>query len=79
MTGAKVTVVGAVEPLEDGSLCFQKQGDPLVVSKRDVKKEGQSARSRALGFTIGAGAALGVGLSCLLVAFVLVVRASLLR
>ena len=79
LTGAKVTVVGAVEPLEDGALCFQKQGGPLVVSERNVAKEGRSAHGRAIGFALGAGAAVGVGLGCFLGAFVLILRARLIR
>lgn len=79
LTAAKVTVVGAVEALEDESLCFQKQDVPLVVSERDVTKEGRSARSSAIGFAFGAGAAVGVGLGCLLGAFVLILRSGPIR
>ena len=72
--GAKVTVVGPVESLKSGDLCFQSNNGLLLVGERDVAKEGQSARNRALGFTIGAAATLGMGLGCLLGAFFLMTQ-----
>ena len=75
LVGAKVTVLGTVEPVENGELCFQKRGDLFLVSERDVGKAGRSARSRAIGFASGAGGALAVALLLLFTAFVLAVRA----
>jgi hypothetical protein len=77
LVGAKVTVVGPVAQLKSGDFCFQQKGDPLLVSEREVGKESQEARSRAIGFIAGSTAALAVGLGCLLSAFVFVVRALL--
>lgn len=72
--GTKVTVVGTVESLEDGSLRFQKQDDLLLISDRDVTKNGRSSRNQAIGFAAGAGAAALVGLGCFLGAVVLLVK-----
>jgi hypothetical protein len=69
--GAKITIAGRVEEITSGDLCFQQDDGPFIVSDRDVVKEGQSAHSRAMGFTLGAGACLGLGIVCLLGAFVL--------
>lgn len=69
--GARITIAGRVEEITSGDLYFQQDGGPLIVSDRDVMKEGQSAHSRAIGFTLGAGASLGLGIVCLLGAFVL--------
>jgi hypothetical protein len=77
LVGAKVTVVGPVAQLKSGDFGFQQKGDPLLVSEREVGKESQEARSRAIGFIAGSTAALAVGLGCLLSAFVFVVRALL--
>lgn len=73
--GTKATVAGTLEELRSGDLCFQANGGPLVVSAGDVTKEGRSARNRAIGLTIGAASSLGVGLSCLVGAFLLLGRA----
>lgn len=73
--GSKVTVVGTLGELNSGDLRFQVKDGPLVVSDRDVAKEGQSARNQALGLAIGAASSLGVGLSCLVGALLLLVQA----
>jgi hypothetical protein len=77
LVGAKVTVVGAVDTLKNGDSCFQRKGDTLLVSERDLLKEGRAARGRAMGFSAGAGAALAVGLGMLSGALILIVRALL--
>lgn len=74
LVGAKVTVVGAVDTRKNGDFCFQRKGDTLLVSERDLSKEGRAARGRAMGFSAGAGAALAVGLGMLSGAFILLVR-----
>ena len=74
LVGAKVTVVGAVDTLKNGDFCFQRKGDTLLVSERDLSKEGRAARGRAIGFSAGAGAALAVGLGMLSGAIILIVR-----
>jgi hypothetical protein len=75
LVGAKVTVVGTVEPVENGELCFLKSGDVFLVSERDVGKAAKAARGSATGFTVGAAAALALALVLLFAAFVLVARA----
>jgi hypothetical protein len=76
--GAKVTVVGRVEPLKSGDLCFRKKGgDDLLVSDRDVAKEARSAQGRAMGYAAGAGGALAVALIFLIWATALAARALL--
>ncbi len=76
--GAKVTVVGRVEPLKSGDLCFRKKGgEDLLVSDRDMAKEGRSAHGLALGYAAGAGGALAGALGLLIWATVLAVRALL--
>ncbi|MHB1423990.1 MAG: GIDE domain-containing protein [Gemmataceae bacterium] len=73
--GAKATVLGSVEPEEDGALCFQKIGNPLLVSEGDFSKQAQKSRSLAMGYCLGAGFTLAVALFCLVVALVIVVMA----
>jgi hypothetical protein len=77
LVGSKVTVVGTVEPLKSGPLCFQKKGDTFLVSEREVEKEGRKARSRAIGFAVGFGSAVAVALIVLLAAGIFAVRALL--
>lgn len=77
--GAKVTVVGPIEELRSGDLCFQAKDGPLVVSEQDVVKEGKSARNRGIGLSIGAAAALGGGLGCLLGTLLLLVQTQRVR
>lgn len=79
LVGAKVTIAGTVEELESGDLCFQADSDPLVVSEGDLAKQKQSAHTRAMGFAASAGAAMSLGLGCLVVAVVVIMRASLAR
>jgi hypothetical protein len=71
LEGAKVTVVGPVTSAPDGALCFQNEGGPLLVSERDVAREGQEARNWAIGLAAGAG-------GCLLLAVVLLAAAAAL-
>jgi hypothetical protein len=75
--GAKVTVVGPVEELKTGDLCFRKQDALLLVSERGLDKEIEAARGRAFGGFVGAGSALAVGLFFFLSAVFVVVRAML--
>ena len=75
LVGSKVTVVGTVEPLRSGTPCFQKKGDTFLVSERDMEKEGRKARSRAIGFFVGAGSAAAAALVVLLAAGLFVVLA----
>jgi hypothetical protein len=77
LVGAKVTVVGAVDTLKNGDVGFRRKDDTLLVSERDLSKEGRAARGRAMGFSAGAGAALAVGLGMLSGAFIIFVRALL--
>jgi hypothetical protein len=79
LVGTKVTVVGTVEPVENGELCFVKSGALFLVSERDVGKVAKSARNCATGFTAGAAAALAVALVLLVAAFILTLRALLAR
>jgi hypothetical protein len=77
LVGAKVTVVGTVEPFLPGAPRFRKKGDTFLVSERDMEKEGRKARSRAIGLAVGGGSAVAVGLVLLLMACIVVVRALL--
>jgi hypothetical protein len=70
--GAKVTVVGPVSERSDGALCFESQGGALLISERDVGKEGRSARNWALGLTAAAGGCLVLALGVAVAAAVLV-------
>jgi hypothetical protein len=73
LVGAKVTVVGNVAAVEKGALCFLRDGGELLVSERDVGKQGRAARTRALGLTAGAGGVLALALVLLCAAFVLLI------
>jgi hypothetical protein len=76
--GAKVTVVGRVESLKSGDLCFQKtEGDAFLVSERDLAKESRAAHGRAMGYAAGAGGSLALALGVLVWATALAVRALL--
>lgn len=73
--GAKVTVLGSVEQRKSGALCFWKDDFPLLVSDGGLAKEIDTARSRALGYTIGSIGTLAVGLGCLFGFVLLAARA----
>lgn len=77
--GAKVTVVGPVEAAKNGNLRFRSKGDTLVVSERDIGKEGQETRGRALGLCAGAGVALALALMALIGAAIIAVQAFVAR
>jgi hypothetical protein len=70
--GAKVTVVGPVSERSDGALCFESQGGALLISERDVGKEGRSARNWAIGLAAAAGGCLVLALGVAVAAAVLV-------
>ena len=67
--------MGPVEPAKNGNLRFRSKGETLLVSERDIGKEGQAIRSRAMGFCAGAGVALALGLMALIGAAVIAVQA----
>lgn len=76
LIGAKATVLGSVESMKGGTLCFHADEEPLLVTESDVAKEGRAARKRALGFVLGSGGALIVGIASLLGALALFLRTS---
>jgi hypothetical protein len=69
--GAKVTVVGPVAAGPDGGLRFQNKGGALLVSERDVGKEGRFARNWAVGLAAAAGACLLLAAGAVVAAVVL--------
>jgi hypothetical protein len=71
LAGAKITVVGNVETQKNGDLCFQSRGKELLVTERVLSKSGQQARSRALGYLLGAVGALVLAAPMLLLALFL--------
>jgi hypothetical protein len=72
--GAKVTVVGPVTARSDGALCFQNQGGALLVSERDVGKDGRAARNWAIGLAAAAGGCLVLAVGVMVVAAVVLAR-----
>jgi hypothetical protein len=53
--GTQVTVVGPVEVLRDGTLCFEAGPGPLVVSERGLERQADESRRWAIGLAVGAG------------------------
>lgn len=75
--GARVTVVGPVWERRDGTPYFRQKGGALLVSERDVGKQGRSARKAALGLAAGAIGCVAVAGCLFLTALVLTVGSHL--
>lgn len=76
LAGAKVTVVGNVEQQKNGDLCFQSRGKELLVTDRVLSKSGQQARSRALGYNLGAVGAFVLAAPLMFLALLLLIAGS---